>query len=181
MSSRIAAGLIVLGALLIALGIGLRQISVVASETVTKVPGQPTETTRTTKPFSDALLISLVGLGGAFVLCGVFYREISEVTLPGGLGLKLVRQQAEAAEAVARALDRELAPNAPKEALAAAKASVAATVAIARTVERSYLGSVIEAPAPQRPSGWDEIAEHALREALAEIEQPSSVDTAAPS
>jgi hypothetical protein len=120
-------------------------------------------------------------LGGAFVLCGVFYREISEVTLPGGLGLKLVRQQAEAAEAVARALDRELAPNAPKEALAAAKASVAATVAIARTVERSYLGSVIEAPAPQRPSGWDEIAEHALREALAEIEQPSSVDTAAPS
>jgi len=41
---------------------------------------------------SETLSLALLGLGGLFVLCGVFFGRIQEVTLPGGGSLKLTEE-----------------------------------------------------------------------------------------
>jgi hypothetical protein len=47
-----------------------------------------TRRSTTTAPPSDALLGVLVGIGATLLLAGVFYRRISEVSLPGGPALR---------------------------------------------------------------------------------------------
>ena len=47
------------------------------------------EKTTTTTEYSDSVLITGLGVGGLFILTGVFFGRIREIALPGGISMKL--------------------------------------------------------------------------------------------
>jgi hypothetical protein len=159
---------------LIGAGIILRDVSTVTSKRVEREAARETSTT-TSGPFSDALLIALLGLGGVCFFGWAFYEKVGEVSFLGS-SVKMrayARNQRIAAEKVGLQLERDLPEGAPDAVRLAAKATAATTFAIARTVElaQSDTGQLREWPdgAPAVLGGWDDIAEHALREGLRKV------------
>jgi hypothetical protein len=176
---------------LLALGVAVIVVALVlggsqfeTTKTTERVAGKQTKVTSTTSPPSDALLLGLMGLGGVFVVCAVFYDRISKVTFPGGAEIEFAKAQKEAAAAV----DRVIQKRRPEEATPqiAAKVAAATTLAAARGVQierlalsqpdgASSFASVANVPLDVKSLArggtlsremWDRLAEAALDEVL---------------
>jgi hypothetical protein len=176
--------LLVLGLAVIVTSLVLRGSQIETTTTTEKVGGKVTKVTSTTSPPSDALLLGLLGLGGVFVVCGVFYDRISKVTFPGGAEIEFAKAQKHAAAAVDRAIQKR--KPAEETPVIAAKVAAATTLAAARGVEierlavsqpagASSFASVAKVPLDVKSLArggtlsremWDRLAEAALDEVL---------------
>jgi len=56
---------------------------------VTAATAEAGEKKTTTTEYSDSVLITGLGVGGLFILTGVFFGRIREIALPGGISMKL--------------------------------------------------------------------------------------------
>jgi hypothetical protein len=70
---------------------------------VSATPSSPAKTTTVHATGSDTFQLGLLGFAAVFILATVFYGRLSQITLPGGIGIKLnPEQKQQASEALAR-------------------------------------------------------------------------------
>jgi hypothetical protein len=178
-----AAGLIVIGVVLIGLTVGLRAIITTTNKETVREGTSAPKVTKTETPFlSDSLLAALLGLGGVLVVSGAFYNRISKITLPGGAGIEL-KDIEEAAHAVARAAPARMrkATSDPVEAAAlttaVTQATAAKTAAWRRLAKTDPDALAVLVPGVESAGGetfeFDAVrptvAEHAASQALDEV------------
>ncbi len=113
----------------------------------------------TTTEYSDSLVIAGLALGALLVLCGAFFGRIREITLPGGVGIKLAELTESKKETLQEKVTEKASAAVPEE--RKPKVAVAA-YGLALEKFRAQFPGAAEAEPPDRV--LESLAEEAVRE-----------------
>ncbi|MDQ5822293.1 MAG: hypothetical protein M3540_12710 [Actinomycetota bacterium] len=158
-------GLILGGAAVIAVALALAALVTRTTRSETRASGGATRVTETEAPFSDTLIVAVLGIGGLLILSGAFYSRIAKVTFPGGGAIEMALYP-QAATAVNRVLEQSPGGQAPSPAKTAAATSLAA-VRAADLTRRAATDPAVAATLAEKgglttTEWWDELVKVAL-------------------